>query len=120
MLWVSPGFPSRVLAPLSPSFSPQVRSTVSDFAVFLTIVIMVLIDLGIGIPSPKLHVPHMFKVTGLGIGGEGFWHLRCHQGMSGQVRDGLEEVLVVEPSRLPHPRAINPRWKSEDSLKTRH
>ncbi|XP_041876537.1 electroneutral sodium bicarbonate exchanger 1 isoform X3 [Corvus kubaryi] len=40
-----------------------VRSTVSDFAVFLTIVIMVLIDLGIGIPSPKLHVPHMFKPT---------------------------------------------------------
>ena len=34
----------------------------SDFAVFLTIVIMVLIDFMIGIPSPKLHVPHMFKV----------------------------------------------------------
>ncbi|NXY39445.1 S4A8 protein, partial [Pomatorhinus ruficollis] len=42
-------------------FPTRVRSTVSDFAVFLTIVIMVLIDLGIGIPSPKLHVPHMFK-----------------------------------------------------------
>ncbi|NXH24616.1 S4A8 protein, partial [Myiagra hebetior] len=40
-------------------FPTRVRSTVSDFAVFLTIVIMVLIDLGIGIPSPKLHVPHM-------------------------------------------------------------
>ncbi|KAM6038615.1 electroneutral sodium bicarbonate exchanger 1 isoform 2-T2 [Theristicus caerulescens] len=40
-----------------------VRSTISDFAVFLTIVIMVLIDLMIGIPSPKLHVPHMFKPT---------------------------------------------------------
>lgn len=52
----------------------------SDFAVFLTIVIMVLIDLGIGIPSPKLHVPHVFKVTGLGIGGEGFWHLMSGQG----------------------------------------
>ncbi|XP_069735034.1 electroneutral sodium bicarbonate exchanger 1 isoform X2 [Phaenicophaeus curvirostris] len=40
-----------------------VRSTVSDFAVFLTIVIMVLTDFLIGIPSPKLHVPHMFKPT---------------------------------------------------------
>ncbi|NXB64754.1 S4A8 protein, partial [Struthidea cinerea] len=44
-------------------FPTRVRSTVSDFAVFLTIVIMVLIDLAIGIPSPKLHVPHMFKPT---------------------------------------------------------
>ncbi|KAM9214545.1 electroneutral sodium bicarbonate exchanger 1 [Leptosomus discolor] len=44
-------------------FPTKVRSTVSDFAVFLTIVIMVLIDLVIGIPSPKLHVPHMFKPT---------------------------------------------------------
>ncbi|KAM6364867.1 electroneutral sodium bicarbonate exchanger 1 isoform 3-T3 [Pluvialis apricaria] len=40
-----------------------VRSTISDFAVFLTIVVMVLIDFMIGIPSPKLHVPHMFKPT---------------------------------------------------------
>ncbi|NWZ71900.1 S4A8 protein, partial [Acrocephalus arundinaceus] len=44
-------------------FPTRVRSTVSDFAVFLTIVIMVLIDLAIGIPSPKLHVPHVFKPT---------------------------------------------------------
>uniref|UniRef100_A0A663NE00 Anion exchange protein n=1 Tax=Athene cunicularia TaxID=194338 RepID=A0A663NE00_ATHCN len=41
----------------------RVRSTVSDFAVFLTIVIMVLMDFMVGIPSPKLHVPHMFKPT---------------------------------------------------------
>ncbi|KAM9603765.1 electroneutral sodium bicarbonate exchanger 1-like [Morphnus guianensis] len=41
----------------------QVRSTVSDFAVFLTIVIMVLLDFVVGIPSPKLHVPHAFKPT---------------------------------------------------------
>ncbi|XP_040395622.1 electroneutral sodium bicarbonate exchanger 1 isoform X3 [Cygnus olor] len=40
-----------------------VRSAISDFAVFLTIVVMVLIDFLIGIPSPKLHVPHMFKPT---------------------------------------------------------
>ncbi|NWH63770.1 S4A10 protein, partial [Geococcyx californianus] len=44
-------------------FPTRVRSTVSDFAVFLTIVVMVLIDFMIGIPSPKLHVPHMFKPT---------------------------------------------------------
>ncbi|XP_069634020.1 electroneutral sodium bicarbonate exchanger 1-like isoform X2 [Haliaeetus albicilla] len=40
-----------------------VRSTVSDFAVFLTIVIMVLLDFVAGIPSPKLQVPHAFKPT---------------------------------------------------------
>uniref|UniRef100_A0A8B9TFM3 Anion exchange protein n=1 Tax=Anas platyrhynchos TaxID=8839 RepID=A0A8B9TFM3_ANAPL len=44
-------------------FPTRVRSTISDFAVFLTIVVMVLIDFLIGIPSPKLHVPHMFKPT---------------------------------------------------------
>ncbi|XP_059688622.1 electroneutral sodium bicarbonate exchanger 1-like [Gavia stellata] len=44
-------------------FPTRVRSTVSDFAVFLTIVVMVLMDFMIGIPSPKLHVPHMFKPT---------------------------------------------------------
>ncbi|XP_010004128.1 PREDICTED: electroneutral sodium bicarbonate exchanger 1 [Chaetura pelagica] len=44
-------------------FPTRVRSTVSDFGVFLTIVFMVLIDLMIGIPSPKLQVPHVFKPT---------------------------------------------------------
>ncbi|KFO88591.1 Electroneutral sodium bicarbonate exchanger 1, partial [Buceros rhinoceros silvestris] len=44
-------------------FPTRVRSTISDFAVFLTIVIMVLTDFLVGIPSPKLHVPHMFKPT---------------------------------------------------------
>ncbi|XP_040395624.1 electroneutral sodium bicarbonate exchanger 1 isoform X5 [Cygnus olor] len=44
-------------------FPTRVRSAISDFAVFLTIVVMVLIDFLIGIPSPKLHVPHMFKPT---------------------------------------------------------
>ncbi|XP_074878079.1 electroneutral sodium bicarbonate exchanger 1-like [Buteo buteo] len=39
-----------------------VRSTVSDFAVFLTIAIMVLLDFVVGIPSPKLQVPHTFKI----------------------------------------------------------
>ncbi|KAM9584799.1 electroneutral sodium bicarbonate exchanger 1-like [Morphnus guianensis] len=44
-------------------FPTRVRSTVSDFAVFLTIIIMVLLDFVVGIPSPKLHVPHAFKPT---------------------------------------------------------
>ncbi|XP_049653843.1 electroneutral sodium bicarbonate exchanger 1-like isoform X13 [Accipiter gentilis] len=44
-------------------FPTRVRSTVSDFAVFLTIVIMVLLDFVVGIPSPKLQVPHEFKPT---------------------------------------------------------
>ncbi|XP_073534121.1 sodium bicarbonate cotransporter 3 isoform X4 [Phyllobates terribilis] len=44
-------------------FPTKVRSTISDFAVFLTIVIMVLIDYLVGIPSPKLHVPEKFEPT---------------------------------------------------------
>lgn len=35
---------------------------ISDFAVFLTIVFMVLIDFAIGVPSQKLQVPSKFKV----------------------------------------------------------
>ncbi|XP_063493065.1 sodium bicarbonate cotransporter 3 isoform X16 [Symphalangus syndactylus] len=42
-------------------FPTKVRSTISDFAVFLTIVIMVTIDYLVGIPSPKLHVPEKFE-----------------------------------------------------------
>lgn len=41
----------------------QVRSIISDFAVFLTIVTMVGIDFALGIPSPKLQVPNVFKVS---------------------------------------------------------
>uniref|UniRef100_A0A7N4V1W7 Anion exchange protein n=1 Tax=Sarcophilus harrisii TaxID=9305 RepID=A0A7N4V1W7_SARHA len=44
-------------------FPTKVRSIVSDFAVFLTILSMVLIDYAIGIPSPKLKVPSVFKPT---------------------------------------------------------
>lgn len=36
---------------------------VSDFAVFLTIVLMVLIDFVVGVPSQKLQVPSKFKVN---------------------------------------------------------
>ncbi|KAG9335304.1 hypothetical protein JZ751_005409 [Albula glossodonta] len=44
-------------------FPTRVRSMISDFAVFLTIVFMVLIDYAIGIPSQKLQVPSKFKPT---------------------------------------------------------
>ncbi|XP_068070328.1 sodium bicarbonate cotransporter 3 isoform X18 [Danio rerio] len=44
-------------------FPTKVRSSISDFAVFLTIMIMVLVDYLVGIPSPKLHVPDRFEPT---------------------------------------------------------
>ncbi|XP_063042108.1 sodium bicarbonate cotransporter 3-like [Engraulis encrasicolus] len=44
-------------------FPTKVRSTISDFAVFLTIMIMVLVDYLMGIPSPKLQVPDRFEPT---------------------------------------------------------
>ncbi|XP_031649684.1 sodium bicarbonate cotransporter 3 isoform X3 [Oncorhynchus kisutch] len=44
-------------------FPTKVRSTISDFAVFLTIMIMVLVDYLMGIPSPKLNVPDRFEPT---------------------------------------------------------
>lgn len=39
------------------------RSIISDFAVFFTILTMVLVDYSLGIPSPKLKVPSVFKVS---------------------------------------------------------
>ncbi|KAJ8394523.1 hypothetical protein AAFF_G00045330 [Aldrovandia affinis] len=44
-------------------FPTKVRSIISDFAVFITILTMVLIDYALGIPSPKLQVPNNFKPT---------------------------------------------------------
>ncbi|XP_073486375.1 sodium bicarbonate cotransporter 3 isoform X7 [Aquarana catesbeiana] len=44
-------------------FPTKVRSTISDFAIFLAIVIMVVIDYLVGVPSPKLHVPEKFEPT---------------------------------------------------------
>uniref|UniRef100_H0V362 Anion exchange protein n=1 Tax=Cavia porcellus TaxID=10141 RepID=H0V362_CAVPO len=44
-------------------FPTKVRATISDFAVFLTIVIMVAVDYFVGVPSPKLHVPEKFEPT---------------------------------------------------------
>uniref|UniRef100_UPI0037E788FD sodium bicarbonate cotransporter 3-like isoform X4 n=1 Tax=Semicossyphus pulcher TaxID=241346 RepID=UPI0037E788FD len=43
-------------------FPTKVRSTISDFAIFLTIMIMVLVDYLVGVPSPKLNVPDRFEV----------------------------------------------------------
>uniref|UniRef100_H2SFC3 Anion exchange protein n=1 Tax=Takifugu rubripes TaxID=31033 RepID=H2SFC3_TAKRU len=45
------------------NFNFYVRSVISDFAVFFTIVTMVLVDYSLGIPSPKLKVPSVFKPT---------------------------------------------------------
>uniref|UniRef100_A0A8C3XMP6 Anion exchange protein n=1 Tax=Chelydra serpentina TaxID=8475 RepID=A0A8C3XMP6_CHESE len=44
-------------------FPTKVRAMISDFAVFLTIVTMVTFDFLIGVPSPKLQVPGVFKPT---------------------------------------------------------
>ncbi|XP_051791593.1 sodium bicarbonate cotransporter 3-like isoform X6 [Erpetoichthys calabaricus] len=44
-------------------FPTKVRSTISDFAVFLTIMVMVLVDFLLGVPSPKLRVPDRFEPT---------------------------------------------------------
>ncbi|NXP75463.1 S4A8 protein, partial [Ramphastos sulfuratus] len=44
-------------------FTTKVRSTLSDFSVSLAVVVMVLIDFLVGIPSPKLHVPSTLKLT---------------------------------------------------------
>lgn len=43
-------------------FLLQIRSIISDFAVFITILTMVLVDYALGVPSPKLQVPNKFKV----------------------------------------------------------
>uniref|UniRef100_A0A3P8W9M6 Anion exchange protein n=1 Tax=Cynoglossus semilaevis TaxID=244447 RepID=A0A3P8W9M6_CYNSE len=44
-------------------FPTKVRSTISDFAVFITIMTMVLVDYLMGVPSPKLNVPDRFEPT---------------------------------------------------------
>ncbi|KPP63765.1 hypothetical protein Z043_117950 [Scleropages formosus] len=44
-------------------FPLQVRAIISDFAVFITIVTMVLVDYALGVQSPKLQVPNEFKPT---------------------------------------------------------
>ncbi|KAF5904148.1 sodium-driven chloride bicarbonate exchanger isoform X1, partial [Clarias magur] len=44
-------------------FPTRVRSIISDFAVFITILTMVLVDYALGVPSPKLQVPNKFKPT---------------------------------------------------------
>lgn len=54
---------SSVCPDQGPSVCEQVRSSISDFAVFLTIMIMVLLDYLVGVPSPKLNVPDRFEVN---------------------------------------------------------
>ncbi|RVE63268.1 hypothetical protein OJAV_G00164340 [Oryzias javanicus] len=49
-------------------FPTKVRSSISDFAVFLTIMVMVLVDYLVGVPSPKLNVPDRFQPTSLSRG----------------------------------------------------
>ncbi|XP_018597099.1 sodium-driven chloride bicarbonate exchanger-like isoform X5 [Scleropages formosus] len=44
-------------------FPTKVRSIISDFAIFITILTMVLVDYALGVPSPKLQVPNEFKPT---------------------------------------------------------
>ncbi|XP_018598740.2 sodium-driven chloride bicarbonate exchanger-like isoform X1 [Scleropages formosus] len=44
-------------------FPTKVRAIISDFAVFITIVTMVLVDYALGVQSPKLQVPNEFKPT---------------------------------------------------------
>ena len=39
------------------------RAIISDFAVCITIFTMVLVDYALGVPSPKLKVPSVFKVS---------------------------------------------------------
>ncbi|XP_043545416.1 sodium bicarbonate cotransporter 3-like isoform X3 [Chiloscyllium plagiosum] len=63
-------------------FPTKVRAIISDFAVFLTILIMVLIDFLVGVPSPKLKVPDKFEPTGKHrgwfidpLGGNPWWTL---------------------------------------------
>ncbi|XP_041720662.1 sodium-driven chloride bicarbonate exchanger-like isoform X2 [Coregonus clupeaformis] len=44
-------------------FPTKLRAVISDFAVFITIFTMVLMDYALGVPSPKLKVPSVFKPT---------------------------------------------------------
>ncbi|CAL1608453.1 unnamed protein product [Knipowitschia caucasica] len=44
-------------------FPTKVRSMISDFAVFITILTMVILDYVVGVPSQKLQVPSKFQPT---------------------------------------------------------
>nr|XP_042908691.1 sodium bicarbonate cotransporter 3 isoform X2 [Parasteatoda tepidariorum] len=47
----------------TPFFPSKVRSTVSDFAVVIAILLMTLADIGVGLKTPKLQVPEKFQPT---------------------------------------------------------
>ncbi|XP_056287028.1 sodium-driven chloride bicarbonate exchanger-like [Pseudoliparis swirei] len=65
LLFFSTVFMSAFLKEFKTSryFPTKVRAIISDFAVFITILTMVLVDYALGIPSPKLQVPSNFKPT---------------------------------------------------------
>ena len=44
-------------------FPLQVRAVISDFAVIISIIIMVLFDYFVGVNTPKLQIPHTFQPT---------------------------------------------------------
>jgi len=70
---------------------PKVRSMISDFAVFLTIVLMVLLDYVIGVPTQKLQVPSKFQVSSS----------RCSRAGVGKLRPAghMRPVALFNPAR---------------------
>ncbi|CAG04975.1 unnamed protein product, partial [Tetraodon nigroviridis] len=64
VLFFSTVFMSAFLKEFKTSrYFPTKASIISDFAVFITILTMVIVDYALGIPSPKLQVPSKFKPT---------------------------------------------------------
>ncbi len=47
--------------PLSPSSSLQIRHIFSDFAVFISVVVWVVVDVLARVDTPKLSVPNVFE-----------------------------------------------------------
>ena len=75
---------------------------------------MVLLDFVVGIPSPKLQVPHAFKVMGC----FGTWG--CHKVMPGQGRaesGGDAGGVSISSSTS---KCLASSWKREDGPKTRY
>lgn len=66
-------------------FSFQVRRTISDFGVLISIFCMVAIDMFMGLDTPKLIVPSEFKVC-ISRTDEQFRHLELVQGLLYQRR----------------------------------
>ncbi|XP_054723273.1 LOW QUALITY PROTEIN: electroneutral sodium bicarbonate exchanger 1-like, partial [Uloborus diversus] len=47
----------------TPFFPSKIRSTISDFAVVISILLMTVVDASVGLPTPKLQVPAKFQPT---------------------------------------------------------